>query len=27
VKSRLFSARQLLGEMLLGWRELAKASK
>jgi RNA polymerase sigma-70 factor (ECF subfamily) len=27
VKSRLFSARQLLGEMLLGWRELAKENK
>jgi RNA polymerase sigma-70 factor (ECF subfamily) len=27
VKSRLFSARQLLGEMLLGWKELAEESK
>jgi len=24
VKSRLYSARQLLGEMLLGWRAHAK---
>jgi len=27
VKSRLFSARQLLGEMLLGWKELAKENQ
>ena len=27
VKSRLYSARQLLGEMLLGWREHAKESR
>jgi RNA polymerase sigma-70 factor (ECF subfamily) len=27
VKSRLFSARQLLGEMLLGWKALAQESR